>query len=264
MTSAGKFHIIDEVSLFAVTESLALRGEVDTNVIAWTQWVNSPGEVLGAFGEDGEVYSKKGPAPAFLAVPWYLLLRLIGRLDIAALACCRHVALEWRCDGADGRAALADRWRGWAIATARAWLLGLLFGLATIAWPYANHFFGEPLSAFSLLLSSMASLSLARRSDAWTLDGAGGHRRGDRHCDGDRARAADRHLRRLRAGWLAADASWRDIADSRWHAGPPAAQRQRSVIGLVVVCRAHRSSPAACCSGTTGALWQPVRHRLSL
>ena len=69
MTSSGKFHIIDEVSLFAVTESLSLRGEMDTNAIAWSQWVNSPGEVLGAFGEDSEVYSKKGPAPAVLVVP---------------------------------------------------------------------------------------------------------------------------------------------------------------------------------------------------
>ena len=69
MTSAGKFHIVDEVSLFAVTESLALRGEVDTNAIAWTQWVNSPGEVLGAFGEDGQVYSKKGPAPPLRPCP---------------------------------------------------------------------------------------------------------------------------------------------------------------------------------------------------
>ena len=76
MTSAGRFHIVDEVSLFAVTESLGARGEVDTNAIAWTQWVNSPGEVLGAFGPDGEVYSKKGPAPAFLATLWYLILRM--------------------------------------------------------------------------------------------------------------------------------------------------------------------------------------------
>jgi hypothetical protein len=72
LSNSGRFHIVDEVSLFAVTESLALRGEVDTNAIAWTQWVNSPGEVLGAFGPDGQVFSKKGPAPAFLAVPWYL------------------------------------------------------------------------------------------------------------------------------------------------------------------------------------------------
>ena len=34
MTSAGKFHIIDEVSLFAVTESLALRGDVDNAIKA--------------------------------------------------------------------------------------------------------------------------------------------------------------------------------------------------------------------------------------
>src|SRR3990172_4409193 len=82
MSHSSKFHVVDEVSLFAVTESLAQRGSVDTNVIAWTQWVNSPGEVLGAFGADGQVYSKKGPAPAFVAVPWYLLLRMISRLDV--------------------------------------------------------------------------------------------------------------------------------------------------------------------------------------
>ena len=55
LSSAGRFHIVDEVSMFAVTESVALRRDMDTNAIAWTQWVNSPGEVLGAFGEDGQV-----------------------------------------------------------------------------------------------------------------------------------------------------------------------------------------------------------------
>ena len=58
LSHSGKFHVVDEVSLFAVTESLGLRGEVNTNAIAWTQWVNSPGEVLGAFGPEGDVYSK--------------------------------------------------------------------------------------------------------------------------------------------------------------------------------------------------------------
>src|SRR6187551_564654 len=76
MTHSSKFHIVDEVSIFAVTESLGLRASLDTNAIAWTQWVNSPGEVLGAFGPDGDVYSKKGPAPAFLAAPWYVFLHL--------------------------------------------------------------------------------------------------------------------------------------------------------------------------------------------
>ena len=38
-------------------------------------------------------------------------------------------------------------------------ILGLLFGLCTIAWPYANHFFGEPLSTFALLLCFYGILS---------------------------------------------------------------------------------------------------------
>jgi hypothetical protein len=149
-TNSGRTHIVDEVSLFAVTESLGLRGEVDTNAIAWTQWVNSPGEVLGAFGSDGEVYSKKGPGPAFLAVPWYLLLRMVVMFNI-------HIGLL--------QGALL--WNGFvtALTAGLLWLtaarlgygdrtgmwLGLLFGLCTIAWPYANQFFGEPISTLSLL-----------------------------------------------------------------------------------------------------------------
>jgi len=151
LTSAGKFHIVDEVSLFSVTEAVAQRDAVDTNAIAWTQWVNSPGEVLGAFGPDGQVYSKKGPAPALLAVPWYLLLRTIARLDIGiglvqgtllwnGLLTALTAALLWL---TALRLGYSDRVGG---------TLALLFGLGTIAWPYANHFFGEPLSALSLLL----------------------------------------------------------------------------------------------------------------
>jgi hypothetical protein len=158
LTSAGKFHIVDEVSLFAVTESVATRGSVDTNAIAWTQWVNSPGEVLGAFGPNGEVYSKKGPAPAILAAPWYLLLRTLARLKIQI-----------------GLVQGALLWNGLltAVTAGLLWLtvvrLGysdrtgivtaLLFALSTIAWPYANHFFGEPLSACALLLVFYSILS---------------------------------------------------------------------------------------------------------
>ncbi len=152
LSSAGKFHIVDEVSLFAVTESLATRGNVDTNPIAWTQWVNSPGEVLGAFGPDGEVYSKKGPAPAVLAVPWYLLLRTLAHLNIElglvqgtllwnGLITALTAALLWL---TSIRLGYRDR---------TGLVLGVLFGLCTIAWPYATHFFGEPVSALGLLLT---------------------------------------------------------------------------------------------------------------
>jgi hypothetical protein len=172
LTSAGKFHIVDEVSLFAVTESLALRGAVDTNAIAWTQWVNSPGEVLGAFGQDGQVYSKKGPAPAFLAVPWYLLMQAVTRLDITI-----------------GLVQGTLLWNGLitAVTAALLWFvarrlhysdpvgitLALLYGLCTIAWPYANHFFGEPLSALSLLFCCYGLLSFRRTGQHYWLVAAG-------------------------------------------------------------------------------------------
>lgn len=172
MTSSGRFHIIDEVSLFAVTESQALRGAIDTNAIAWTQWVNSPGEVLGAFGVEGDVYSKKGPAPAFLAVPWYLLLHIITEFNVGI-----------------GQLQATLLWNGivTAVTAALLWLtalrfgysdrtgmvLGLLFGLATIAWPYANQFFGEPLSALSLLAIFYGMVAWRRAGRWWWMAIAG-------------------------------------------------------------------------------------------
>jgi hypothetical protein len=157
-SSSGKFHVVDEVSLFAVTESMGLRGEVNTNAIAWTQWVNSPGEVLGAFGPGGNVYSKKGLGPAIVAVPWHVLLRTLSRLEISmgllqgtllwnGLVTALTAALVW----------LAAVRLGYADRTGAA--LALLYGMGTIAWPYANQFFGEPLSAFGLTLGLYGVLS---------------------------------------------------------------------------------------------------------
>ncbi|RIK57785.1 MAG: hypothetical protein DCC57_01445 [Chloroflexi bacterium] len=174
LSHSSTFHIVDEVSLFAVTESLALRGEVDTNAIAWTQWVNSPGEVLGAFGPDGEVYSKKGPAPAFLAVTWYWLLRALAHMDVQIGLL--QGTLLW--NGFVTAATAVLLWRtanrlGYGDRTGAT--LGLLFGLCTIAWPYANQFFGEPLSALSLLLCFYGLLSWQRtRQVGWALAAGAG------------------------------------------------------------------------------------------
>ncbi len=146
LSSSGGFHIVDEVSLFALTESLAKRGAFDTNAIAWMQWVNSPGEVLGAFGPKGDVYSKKGPAPALLAVPLYLLAWAIpgagliqATLLYNALVTAITALLLWRW----------TRQLGYGHRVAMA--VALTFGLGTLAWPYATHYFGEPTSALFLV-----------------------------------------------------------------------------------------------------------------
>lgn len=146
LSSSGGFHIVDEVSLFALTESLAKRGAFDTNAVAWMQWVNSPGEVLGAFGPEGDVYSKKGPAPAFLAVPLYLLAWAIPGVGLIqatllynALVTAITALLLWHWTRRLGY----SHWVAMAVA--------LTFGLGTLAWPYATHYFGEPTSALSLV-----------------------------------------------------------------------------------------------------------------
>ncbi len=160
LSNAGVFHIIDEDSRFAVTESVALRGDLDTNAIAWTQWVNTPREAQGDFGPNGEVYSKKGPAQPLLSVVWYLLLLVPLRLLSAYFEISLGM-LQW---------SMLFSGVITAITAALVWLtairlgyadrvgcvLALLFGLATIAWPYATYLLAEPLSALSLLFSFYA------------------------------------------------------------------------------------------------------------
>jgi len=172
LTGSGGFHIVDEISQFAVTESMAKRGGFDTNAIAWMQWTTSPGERLGAFGTRGDVFCKKGPALALLAVPLYWLMWVLpvvgllqGTLLFNMLVTAATALLVWRTALALGY----GQWTGVAAA--------LLYGLATIAWPYATHFFGEPLSALALLASLYTLLRLRqtrRLRYAWAAGLAAG------------------------------------------------------------------------------------------
>jgi hypothetical protein len=167
-TASGWFHIVDEASRFALTESVAKRGALDTNAIAWTQWVKLPREVQGAFGPEGDVYSKKSPAQSFLAVPFYLVGWLLPGLSmlqtalwlnavvtalVAVLLACTVLALGYRL-----RVAL---------------LSGALYGLGTIAWPYATHFFGEPLSTLAIIGTFYAILRLRQTGKKRYAAGAG-------------------------------------------------------------------------------------------
>lgn len=178
-SGSGRFRIVDEVSLFGVTESVAKRASVDTNAIAWTQWVNSPGEVLGAFGPGGDVFSKKGPAPALLAVPFYLVGWLSGLLPVAGLRLSMLQTAFWFNAVVTAlTAVLLSRLAlalGYRLRVALA--AGLLFGLGTIAWPYATHFFGEPLSTLALLGCIYALVRLRQggevRHAAWAGLAAG-------------------------------------------------------------------------------------------
>ncbi len=178
-SGSGRFRIVDEVSIFGVTESVAKRASLDTNAIAWTQWVNSPGEVLGAFGPQGDVFSKKGPAPALLAAPFYLIGWLSGLLPVPALRLSMLQTAFWFNAVVTALTAVVlarlTLVLGYRLRTALA--AGLLFGLGTLAWPYATHFFGEPLSTLALLGCIYALVRLRKtgriRFAAWAGIAAG-------------------------------------------------------------------------------------------
>ncbi len=160
ITGAGRFHIIDEVSLYSVTENLVRRGAWDTDQIIWSQWVNSPAEVLGAWGKDGHVYSKKGVAPALSFTPMRLLARYLPGVGLLQTT---FLSSAWL--------TIATALLLWSTAKRLGYgnttgmILALIYGVATLAWPYATHLFGEPLSALALItaLWALVSMKAARR-----------------------------------------------------------------------------------------------------
>lgn len=145
----GGFHSIDEVSIFAVSESLVKFGRLNTDQIAWTQWTTSQAEAQGFFGADGHVYSKKGLALSLAQAPLYWLgfvLPGLGMLQTVSL-------LNGLITAATGLIILMFGWRlGYSTGTAL--FIALIYGLATIAFVYAKYLFSEPLAGFSLLLAA--------------------------------------------------------------------------------------------------------------
>ncbi len=125
--------------MFATAESIARRGAIDSNQLLWM------GNQQGNIGPDGDLYSRKGLGMTLLAVPlvWPALLwAQLGLVHTALLlvpfATAATGALVYR----------AGVRLGWPRATAAATAVG--FGLATMAWPYTQEFFSDPICALGL------------------------------------------------------------------------------------------------------------------
>ncbi len=164
----GGFHSVDEVSMFAVTESLVKFGRLNTDQIAWTQWATSQREAQGFFGVDGHVYSKKGLAMSLAMAPLYwlgLVTPGLGMLQTASLLNPILTAITAgllfrlvRRLGYDERVSIG---------------VALLYGLATIAWVYSKYLFSEPLSGALLLATAYLLVAFRREGDNWRVALAG-------------------------------------------------------------------------------------------
>ena len=155
----GGFHSVDEVSMFAVTESLVKFGQVNTDQVAWTQWTTSQAEAQGFFGRDGHVYSKKGLALSLAQAPLYWLA-----LQTPGLGMLQTVSLLSAAVTAATGLLLFMLVRRLGFSQVVALSAALLFGTATISLVYAKYLFSEPLAGLFLLLA--AYMLFAYRQEA--------------------------------------------------------------------------------------------------
>ncbi len=145
-TSAFQFHSIDEFAIFTLSRNLAARGSIDGDVLYWAHAALGQGSVV-APAPDGHTYIAKDGTTSILILPaiWLsahssmdperaslLLTPVITALTAGVLYL---IARSW---GAGRRSSL---------------IVALLYGLASIAWPYAESLFTQPIGALGLLLA---------------------------------------------------------------------------------------------------------------
>lgn len=155
LTMSGHTYSSDEESMLAVAESL-----VASSSFAIPSYLNSTS------GVDGLSYSHSGPAQSVVAVPLVLAGRALATGDPAATglivrimvlllpavltAATGLVLYSWiKALGYSGRIAL---------------LVGLLYGITSLAWPSGRTFFAEPMATFFLVL---AAYGLCRHERCW-------------------------------------------------------------------------------------------------
>jgi hypothetical protein len=164
----GGFHSIDEVSMFAVTESLVKFGQLNTDQIAWTQWTTTQSEAQGFFGVDGHVYSKKGLAISLGMAPLYwigLVTPGLGMLQTASLFNAIITATSGGLLYCLVRRLNYREPSGLGVA--------VLYGLATIAWVYAKYLFSEPLAGLLLLGTTYLLVAFRQEGGTWRAALAG-------------------------------------------------------------------------------------------
>ncbi len=150
LTYRGLLSSIDELALFGMAESLAQRGVLDVPQVAFADYHNQVGQLE--------------PFYPLLAAPLnWLALRVdgLGNVQTVLLINIGITALSG--------AVLCLLLQTMDLAPAVSAAAGLLFGLATIAWPYTRTFFREPLAALLLLGATCCWVCWKRRPRWWWL-----------------------------------------------------------------------------------------------
>ncbi len=137
LTFSGKLSTIDELALYAMTDSLAQHGTLDTPQILFAAYHNPVGELE--------------PGQAIAALPLYALLQPIaGVNNLQAIMLLNPIVTALTA------MLLFLIGRDLGYSPRRSTALALVYGLATLAWPYSRTFLREPLTGCLLTLALLA------------------------------------------------------------------------------------------------------------
>lgn len=162
LTFTARIESSDSLSMFATVESMVRRGEVDSNQLLWM------GIQQGSFGPDGDLYSRKGLGMALLAWPLVWLARLWPVVGLVHVALLLNPLLTAWTGALIYRAGRRLDWRpSTALATA------LIFGLATLAWPYSQTFFSDPACGWGLFAAFYGLLAYSQTGRKRYIFGSG-------------------------------------------------------------------------------------------
>lgn len=151
LTYTGIIQSSDGLAMFSTAESIARRGDVDMNQLLWM------GAQQGNIGPSGDLYGRKGLGMTLLALPLVWGGLLWNRIGLVHAALLLNPILTALTGALLYRAGIR---LGWRRATATAGAIG--FGLATMAWPYTQTFFSDPLSGFGLFGAFYGLLAFSR------------------------------------------------------------------------------------------------------
>lgn len=162
LTFTGQIDSSDGLSMFATTESYVRHGSFDSNQLLWM------GNQQGNIGAGGDLYSRKGLGMVVLAMPLVWLARVWGAIGLVHAALLLNPLLTAWTGALLFRTARRLGWtRPVSIATA------LLFGLATMAWPYTQGYFSDPICGWGLFAAAYGLLAYTQSGRKLYLFGAG-------------------------------------------------------------------------------------------
>ena len=142
----------DGQALLAVADTAVEHGRFDINVIGHTEWLLTEDGRMGSFGLDDALYSKKGLTPSLALMPLVALAQIVPGLGTRATAMLFNLLIT-----ALTALALAYFARRLGYRDRTAFVLALIYGLATLAAVYVKTLFGEPLAALLLLLVAICA-----------------------------------------------------------------------------------------------------------